>query len=153
EAGNVAGLREVLDVENDEAAVPVADVEPVAGADRVMAAVLPPRPRGGLAAGGPLPRHPPAADFLRPTRIGQIEDQHDVANVAVHLGGEVGVAAVEGEPMHTGAAAPPERDLARTARRRDVVDAEPARRIRRRGLASVSLAVHEHEAGGRADLV
>src|SRR5499433_4380634 len=55
--------------------------------------------------------------------------------------------------MHAGTAAPPERDLARTARRRDVVDAEPARRIRRRGLAAVSLAVHEHEAVGRADLV
>ena len=130
EPGDEARLAHVLDVEDHEAAVPVAHVEPVARADRVVAAVVAPRPGRRLPASGPLPRHPPAPDLLRPRRIVQIEDHHDVADVAVHLGGDVGVAPVEGEAVHARAAALPERDLARPARVGDVVDARGRRRPR-----------------------
>src|SRR5262245_10654951 len=143
----------MLDFYDAEPTTPEAYLEPMADADRVVAAVLPPRPGRRLAAGGPLPRHPPAAHFLGPARIGQIEDQHDVADVAVHLGRDVGVAAIDGEAVPARAAATPARDRARTDPRRDVVDTEPARWIGRRGLAAVGLAVHEHQAVGRADLV
>src|SRR6185503_15396877 len=97
-----------------------------ARANRVMAAVMPPRPARALPASGPLSGHPPAADLAGPRRILQVQDHHDVADVAVHLRGDVGVAAVEGEAVHARAAALPERDLARLARRGHVVDHEAA---------------------------
>src|SRR5262250_3151700 len=85
EPGHVARLAHVLDVENDEAAVPVAYVEAIAEANRMMAAMVPPRPRRRLAAARPLPGHPPAPDLTRLGGVGQVEDHHDVADVAVHL--------------------------------------------------------------------
>src|SRR5499425_2426597 len=125
EPGHVARFPHVLDVENDEAAVPVAHVEPIAEANRMMTAMVPSRPRRRLAARRPLPGHPPAPDLLRVRGIHQIEDHHDVADVAVHLRRDVGVAAVEGEAMHAGPAALPEGELAGAARLRHVEDAEP----------------------------
>src|SRR5262249_10268080 len=99
--------------------------EAIAEANRVMAAMVPPRPRWRLAARRPLPWHPPAPDLARLSGIGQVEDHHDVADVAVHLRRDVGVATVEGEAMHAGAATLPESDLARPARLGYVKDAEP----------------------------
>src|SRR5439155_1759389 len=83
ESGDEGGLAHVLDVEDDEATVPVADIEAIPQAYRVVTAVLAPRPRRRLAARRPLPRHPPPADFLRLRWIGEVEDHHDVADVAV----------------------------------------------------------------------
>ena len=153
EPGDEARLAHVLDVEDHEAAVPVAHVEPVARADRMVAAVMPPRPARGLPAPGPLPRHPPAPDLPGPRRIVQIQDHHDIADVAVHLGGDVGVAPVEGEAVHPRAATFPERDLARPARVGDVVDHEAAAHPGRRLVRGLGLAVHHHEPVGRAHLV
>ncbi len=112
-----------------------------------------PRPGRRLAASGPLPRHPPAPDFLRLRRIVEVQDHHDVADVAVHLGGDVGVAPVEGEAVHARAAALPERDLARPARVGDVVDHEAAADAGRGLVRGLGLAVHQHEPVGHAHLV
>jgi hypothetical protein len=151
QAGDVARLGHVLDVEDDEAAVPVAHVEAVALTDRVVTAVQPALPRRRLPAGRPLPRHPPPPDFLGPRGIGQVEDHDDVALVAPHLRRDVGVAAVEREAVHAEPAASPEGDLARASGRRDVVNAKPAGAGA--GLSAVPLAVHEHQAVDRAHLV
>src|SRR5262249_61763539 len=115
------------DVEDHEAAVPVAHVEPVALANRVMAAVVPSRPRRCLAPRRPLPRHPPAPDLQWPRRVGEVEDHDDVADVSLHLRREIPIATVEGEAVDAGAAALPERDLARARRVRHVVDPEATR--------------------------
>src|SRR5262245_10211578 len=85
-------------------------------------------PRRRLAAGRPLAGHPPASHFLRLRRVPQIERHDDVADVALEVGREIRVAAVEGEAVH--ALAAPEGDLARTCRRADVPDAEAALEVR-----------------------
>src|SRR5437899_11800437 len=85
EPGDEPRRRRVLDVEDDEASVPVAHVEPGAEADRVVAAVRAARPGRRLTARDPLARHPPAADLPGPARVLEVEDHHDVPDVAVEL--------------------------------------------------------------------
>ena len=87
--------------------VPVADVEPVAHAQRVMAARLRSFHRVVLAAGRPLARHPPAPDLSRIGRVLEVEDHHDVADIAVGGRRDIGVAAVEIEAVHARAAGAP----------------------------------------------
>src|SRR5712671_5506358 len=113
EAGDELGLGHVIDVEDDETALPVAGVEAIAEPQRVMAAVHGALPARRLAARDPLPRHPPAPDLLRMRRILQIEDAHDVADVTFEGRRAVEIAAVEVEAVHAGAARLPARDLAR----------------------------------------
>src|SRR5882724_5836867 len=141
ETGHEARLAHVLDVEDDEAAVPVRDVEPVAEADRMVAAVRAALPGRRLAAGDPLAGHPPAADLLRVRRIVQVEDADDVAAIT----------AVEGEAVDT--LALPERDLARLVGTRDVEDAEAAAEAGARRGARRRLPVHEHHVVHHTDLV
>ena len=89
-------LRHVGDVEDEEAVVPVADIEAVAEAQRMVAARrYPVAPGVLLAARLPLAGDPPAPDLLRLRRIGEIEDHHDVADIALGGRRDVGVAAVE----------------------------------------------------------
>src|SRR5207249_12183735 len=83
EAGDEARLRHILDVQDDEPAVPVRVVEPVAAADRMMAAVEAAFPVRGLTARDPLARHPPPSDLLGLRGIGEIEGHHDVAAIAL----------------------------------------------------------------------
>src|SRR5207247_9663038 len=64
-----------------------------------MAAVGAALPARRLAARDPLARHPPAPDFFRLRRVLEVEDHHDVAAIAVEIGGEIRVASVEGEAM------------------------------------------------------
>src|ERR1700688_2603080 len=85
DGGHPARPAHVGDVEDHRAAMPVADIEPAAAPDRVMAAMRPALPGRGLAAGGPLPRHPPASDLLRPRRIEEVENHHDVADITLDL--------------------------------------------------------------------
>ena len=59
-------------------------------------------------------------------RVLEVEDHHDVAEIAVELGRQIGVAAVEGEAVHAGAVALPIADFDRFARIGNVEDAEPA---------------------------
>src|SRR4030095_8442032 len=114
-----------------------------------MTAMMPARPGRLLAARRPLTRHPPAPYLLRPRRIVEVEDHHDVADVAIHLGRDVGGPAIEAEAVDPSAAALPEGDLARSLRLSDVVDDEPAGHPGRRLLRGLRLAVHQHEAGDR----
>src|SRR5580700_4431747 len=137
-------LGHVADVEDDAAAVPVADIQAIAAPDRMVATVVLRLPARCFAAGGPLPLHPPAADLFRPGRVLQVEDHDDGADIALLLGGNVGVAAIEGETVHTHPGALPMADVARIARSADVEDAE-ADEIISRLLAARTLAVGHHD--------
>src|SRR5262249_43723547 len=112
-----------------------------------------------LAAGGPSAGHPPPANLLRPARVLEIQDHHNIADIAFELGRDVGVAPVEREPMDSVAAAAPRRDLLRLARIRYVVDAETDRlrhffpRQGRTVPARRMLAIDQHDAVRDADLM
>ena len=81
--------------------MPVTHIEPIADAQRVVAARRWPIHRGvRFAAGFPLSGDPPAADFERLGRIDEVEDHHDVADVTLGGRRDVGVAAVEIKAMH-----------------------------------------------------
>ena len=144
DVGDQLRLGHVADVEDDAAAVPVADIQAIAAPDRMVAAVVLRLPAGCLAAGGPLSFHPPAADLFRPGRILQVEDHDDGADIALLLRGDVGVAAIEGETVHTRSGALPMADVARSARSADVEDAE-ADEIVGRLVALRPLAVDHHD--------
>src|SRR5205823_12002327 len=110
------------DVQDEPAAVPVADVETVPHADGMVAARLfrpTLAPAALLSAGGPLAGHPPASNLLRVGRVGEIEDDDDVSGVALHARRQVGVPAVERESVDAVAGALPEKDLARLGGIRD----------------------------------
>src|SRR5216683_100111 len=152
EAGDQLRLRHVADVEYDAATVPVADIKAIASPDRVVAAMVLRLPAGRFAPGDPLPLHPPTTDLLGPGRILQVEDHDDGADVALLLRGNVGVAAIEGETVHTHSGALPMADVARIARSADVEDAQPDE-ITGRLVAPRTLAVHHHDVIRHAYLV
>src|SRR3954452_4599780 len=128
EAGNEFRFAHVLDVENHEAAVPVTDIKPVAGADRMVTALIGPLPVRLLAARRPLSRHPPAPDFLGLFRIFEVDDLHDIAAIALELRRAVDIAAVEGETVHAARRAGP--DVARLRRIRDIENLKAAAEAR-----------------------
>src|SRR5262249_61500469 len=86
----------------------------------------PARPGWGLAAGEVRPRPPPAGVFPRLARAGEVVDDGDVADIARHLGGDVGVPLVLAETVHADAAGLVVADLLRLRRLGDVVDLEAA---------------------------
>src|ERR1043165_5671417 len=51
-------------------------------------------------AGRVLPGQPPAGDLFGPGRVAQVVDDEDIADIARHLGGDVGVALVYIEAVH-----------------------------------------------------
>src|SRR5215469_11495326 len=124
-----AWLSHVDDVEDDEAAVPIAGIEPVALAQRMMAAVRGALPARLLAAADPLSGHPPTANLARVRRVAEVEDHHDVAAIALHRGRDIGVASVEIEAMDAHAIGLPACNLARVRRLRHVIDAKPTAKI------------------------
>src|SRR5216684_8807114 len=87
-------MADIVDVEDHEAAMPVAGIKPVAAAQRVMAAMAAALPALALAAVRPLPLHPPARYRLGPRRVGEVEDHNDVADKAIFLRRDVGIGAV-----------------------------------------------------------
>ena len=119
----------------------------------MVAAVLASRPGGRLAARGPLAGHPPPPDLAGVGRVGEVEDHHDVAVVALDLRGDVRVASVPVEAVHAGTAGLPECDLAGPVGPGDVPNgeaaAEPGRRVERRRR----LPIDQHDPVGDADLV
>ena len=117
----------------------------------MMAAMVGALPGRRLAAGGPLARHPPAADFFRPLRLLKVDDRHDVAEIAVELRRAVDVAAVERESVH--AARRPGRDVARRRRLDDVEDFEAAAELRILAPDRENFPVDQHDAVLDADLV
>ena len=106
--------------------VPAARPHLVAEAQRVMQPVLAAEPGRRLAARDVLARHPPARQLLRLRRVAHVVDDQDVADIAFHLGRDVGVALVHIEAMHADAAGLLVRDLLRLRRIGDVVDLEAA---------------------------
>src|SRR5262249_23805003 len=90
----------------------------------MMTAVRGSFPGGLFAAGGPLPRHPPATDFVRPRPVLEVYDRYDIAAVTMECGGAVDIAAVEREAMH--AAGRPGRDPCRLRRIGHIEDLETA---------------------------
>ena len=99
EAADIGRVAQVADVEDHKPAVPVARIEPVAAAQRVVTAMPPPRPSRLLAAFGPLTLHPPARDRLGPCRVGEVEDHDDVADKPVFLGRDIRIAPVRIETV------------------------------------------------------
>jgi len=77
--------------------------------------------------------------------IGEIEDQHDVADIAFGCRREVGIAAIEIETMHTTAGRAPFRDQLRLARPAHIVNSDAAAEVVRAPLSDL-LVIHEHDA-------
>src|SRR5712671_5152763 len=109
----------------------------------MVTAVRRPFPAWRLAAGSPLPGHPPAPDLLRARRVLQIEDTHDIAEIAFERRRAVEITSVEIVAMHPGAGGFPARDLARLGRVADVVHAEAAAPTARRLAGSFVIDHHD----------
>ena len=77
--------------------------------------------------------------------IDQVEDHHDVADIAFGGGRDIGVAAVEVVAVHALARRHPLGNLLRVTRLADVVDGEPASEILRAARAEL-LVVDDHHA-------
>ena len=69
-----------------------------------MQAVLAPGPGRRLAARQMLPWHPPARNLRRLCRIADVVNDQDVADIAGHLGRDVGVIGIHVEAVHADAA-------------------------------------------------
>src|SRR3954451_14267288 len=102
-------------------------------------------PRIGLAAGLPLARDPPPADLDRFCRIRQIEDHHDVADIAVGGRRDIGVAAVEIVAVNAATAVLPLGYELGSVRLADVIDAQAPAELRRPAVAE-PLVVDNHDA-------
>src|SRR5258708_6384106 len=105
----------------------VADIETIAHAQRMMATRRRPIvPWIRLAAGLPLARNPPPPDLDRLGRMGEVQDHHDVAYVALRRRRDVGVPAIEIIAVYAATGRSPFGDRFRIARLRYVIDAQPA---------------------------
>src|SRR6516162_275245 len=126
--------------------MPVADIEAIAHAQRMMTTrrggVV---PRIGFSPSLPLARDPPAPDLDRAGGIGEIEDHHDVADIALGRRRQVGVAAIEIVAVHTAAGRAPLGDQLRRAGARDVIDPDAPAELGRSALAQ-PLVVDDHDA-------
>jgi hypothetical protein len=100
--------------------------ELVADPQGVVQAVLVALPARRLAAGQVLARHPPTRHLFRSRRIANVVDHQDVADVALHLGRDVGVALVDVEAVDAEAEGLVVGDQLRPGLVGDVVDPEPA---------------------------
>ena len=121
-----ARFRDIGDIDHTQPRLPAARPQLVALAQRVMQAVIHSRPGRLLAAGDMLARHPPARDLGRALRITQIVNDEDVAEIALHLGRDIGVALVHVEAVHADAARLLMHDQARLGGIRDIPHLESA---------------------------
>ena len=94
------GLADIVDINNAHAAMPAAREQTVAQTHGVVQAVLAPRPGGFFAPREVLAGDVPARHFLRLGGVFQIIDNENVANVAGHLGRDVGVLVIHVEAVH-----------------------------------------------------
>ena len=158
-----ARLANVGDVDDAQARVPAARPELIAEAQRMVQAVFAPDPGRLFAGRDMLARHPPARHFLGPRRIADVVDDEDVADVAFHLGRDVGAAAVHVEAMHTASPRALMLDQLRPPAIGDVVELEAAVRVRgllgravdavAAGFSQVLLDVDDHQIAGDAGFV
>src|SRR5579875_619011 len=94
----------------------------------------------------------PPSQFLGTRRFPDVEDHHDVSEVAVDCRRAVDIVAVEIEAVHTLPSSLPTRDLTRTIRRADVVDTEAASVFAGEALVG-DLVIDDHQALCDADFV
>ena len=109
-------------------------------------------PRIRFSSGLPLPGHPPAPDLDRASGIGEIEDHHDVADIALGRRRQISVAAIEIVAVHTAAGGAPLGDQLRRAGARDVIDCDAPAELGRSALAQ-PLVVDDHDAVRHPHLV
>ena len=129
--------------------MPVAGVESIAAPDRMVALVRGAFPRRRLAAADPLARHPPPAHFFGPRGILEIQDHRDASDVSFDMRRDVGVAAVEGEPMHA-AVGLKKSDLFGFFPVGNIVNFESRRLLL---FAAISFQVHQHDIAAYPHLV
>src|SRR5262245_27192550 len=138
--------RHVGDIQDEEPVMPVADIEAIAHAQRMMTTRRGPVvPRIRFSSGLPLPGDPPPPHLDRAGGIGEIEDHHDVADIALGRRRQISVAAVEIVAVHTAAGGAPLGDQLRRAGARDVIDCDAAAELGRSALAQ-PLVVDDHDA-------
>ena len=148
-----ARAREIADVQNVEAVVPVADVKPVSEPQGMVAFRFDEiAPKILLAAGLPLAGNPPAGNFPRPRGIEKIENDDDVADISLRGRGYICVPAVEIVAVNARAAGLPLRDEARRRGSRHIVDREPSRETAQVHRA-VDLVIDDHDIAMRTHLV
>ena len=108
-----------------------------------------------LASAGPLPRHPPTADFGQLGWVLEIDDDDDVSEIAVCGRREIGVALIEIEAVHALPAGFPSAQQMRFARVGHVVNVGAALPISRRRvrIVEVEFLIDDHGVAGHAYLV
>ena len=147
-------LGDVAHVDDADARHPAAREHLVAAAHGVMQAMLGTFRMRRIAVGDVLVLHAPAPDFSRLRRIADVVDHQDVADIALHLGRDVGVVLVEIEAVHALAVGLVERDELRVGLVLHVVDAEAAFRIFAQiALARLALGIDHHDVADDARLV
>ena len=99
-AGERSRFFDVADVDDRDARHPAAGIHLRAAAHRMVQAVLGPLRMRLVAARHVLPLHRPARDLHRLRRIADIVDDQDVADEALHFGGDIGVVFVDIKTMH-----------------------------------------------------
>ena len=124
-----ARSRDIADVDHADAGVPDGGPELVAVTLRMMEAVAIALPGRNFTSRDMLSRHPPARYFFGPCWMLQVVDHQDIADISLHLGGDIGVAFVHIEAMHPEPVRLHIRQQARLRRSRDVPDLEPALRV------------------------
>jgi hypothetical protein len=97
-------------------------------------------------------RDPPAPDLDRTGGIGEIEDHHDVADIALGRRRQVGVAAIEIVAVHAAAGRAPLGEELRRAEARDVINCDTPAELGRSALAQ-PLVVDDHDAVRHPHLV
>src|ERR1700722_16368141 len=102
-------------------------------------------PRIRFTAGLPLSRNPPASHLLGPGWILEVEDHHDIADVAFRGGGDIGIPPVEIVAVHSFTMGSPFAEQLWARRCRYIVDAEPAAEIRI-AILSLALMIDHHDA-------
>ena len=126
--------------------VPVADIEAIAHAQWMVATRRGPVVPGiRFCPSLPLTRDPPPPHLDRTSGIGEIEDHHDVADIALDRRRDIGVASVEIEAMHAATGRAPFRDQLGSAWARNIVNRNPAAELRRVGGPKL-LVVDDHDA-------
>src|SRR5688500_15707115 len=148
-AADVLRLRHVVYIQDDEAAMPVAGVEPVATPDRMVTLMRRAFPGRRFAAADPLTGHPPAAYLFGPSGILQIEDHRDAPDMSLDMRRDVSVAAVEGKSMHA-AVGLDEGDLFWLLPIGNIVDFESGGLLL---FAPISFQIHEHDIAADANLM
>src|SRR4026208_844861 len=130
--------------------MPITNVETITAANRMMAARRGPLPGGGLAARGPLSRHPPAHHLFGSFGILHIQHHGDIAIVPFYGWRDVRVAAIEGEAVNALAGGLVKINFARFGAIGDVENLESGLQLL---FSLVTLVVDQHDVAADANLM